>query len=150
MSNERKTKWEIGQTISAGNNAYALTMSYRLDLEARLQPDELAQLKANTTELEVRRSGQMENLVMQKSKTLGQEEIIGKLRNTVSSLRSIVRSTSMVTTDIMKAYGVGESMHPNISSVIAGGISLYRPIRPTPGGAMAPESSRPISLRLRS
>jgi hypothetical protein len=33
MTNDKKPKWEIGATISAGNNAYTTAIKYRTDLE---------------------------------------------------------------------------------------------------------------------
>jgi len=129
MTNDRKPKWEIGATISAGNNAYTTAIKYRTDLESRLQPDELEQLKANTTELETRRSGQTEHLVGQKSKTISQDDIAAELRNTIVSIRNIVKNNCTATPDILKAFGVGEKMTSGISSVVAGGnivISAYK------------------------
>ena len=96
-------------------------VKYRTYLEARLQPDELDELNSNTTELEARRSGQTEVLVNQKSKTLGQEEVIAKLKETVVGIRNIVKSSSSVTTDISKAFGVGEKIFGTVTSVVAGG-----------------------------
>lgn len=128
MSNEKRPKWEIGATISAGNNAYALAMNYRNDLEPRLQPDELEQFKANIAELDARRSGQTENLVEQKSKTLGQDEQAAKLRSTVVSIRNIVKNNGAASPDILKAFGVGERITSAISNVVAGGniiVSAY-------------------------
>ena len=129
MTNDKKPKWEIGATISAGNNAYTTAIKYRTDLEPRLQPDELEQFKANNTELEARRSGQTEHLVGQKSKTLSQGDIIIVLRNTVVSIRNIVKNNSTVTSDILKAFGVGEKINSTINSVVAGGnivVSAYK------------------------
>jgi len=129
MTNDRRPKWEIGSTISAGNNAYTLAIKYRTDLEPRLQPDELEQLKVNTTELEARRSGQAEHLVGQKSKTISQDDIATELHDTVVSIRNIVKSNSTVTSDILKAFGVGEIIKSTINSVVAGGnivVSAYK------------------------
>jgi hypothetical protein len=124
MSNEKKTKWEIGATITAGNNAYSLAKSYSTDIETRLQPDEMAQLKSNTIELEVRRSGQAEILTLQKSKTLSQDEIASKLHDAIVGLRNIVKYNNTVTPDILKAFGVGEKLVKPINSVMAGANTL--------------------------
>ncbi|NVO11910.1 MAG: hypothetical protein HXX16_18275 [Bacteroidales bacterium] len=129
MTNDRKPKWEISATISAGNNAYTAAIKYRTDLEPRLQPDELEQLKANNTELEARRSGQTEHLVGQKSKTISQGDIATQLRNNIVSIRNIVKSNSTATPDIIKAFGVGEKVNHTISTVVAGGnivVSAYK------------------------
>ncbi|GEM_PF-1485032 len=129
MTNDRKPKWEIGATISAGYKAHTLAIRYSTDLEPRLQPDELEQFKANNTELEARRSGQTEHLVGQKSKTLSQGDIIIVLHDTVLSIRNIVKNNSTVTSDILKAFGVGETIKSTISSVVAGGnivVSAYK------------------------
>jgi hypothetical protein len=129
MTNDRKPKWEIGATISAGYKAHTLAIRYSTDLEPRLQPDELEQFKANNTELEARRSGQTEHLVGQKSKTLSQGDIIIVLRNTVVSIRNIVKNNCTVTSDILKAFGVGEKINSTINSVVAGGnivVSAYK------------------------
>jgi len=129
MLNERKTKWEIGATISAGKNAYALALIHRTEIEPRLQPDELEELKSNTAELEARRSGQTERLVDQKSKTIGQGEIISMLHDSIVDLRRVVKYSGSVTPDILKSYGVGEKLNNNISSMVAGAniiISAYK------------------------
>lgn len=121
MINEKKTKWDIGSTIIAGNNAYTLVTKHLASLELRLNPDELNQLKANLSELENHRSGQSESLVEQKSKTLSQGEKSTLLHNDVMSIRNIVKSNNTATSDIMKAYGVGEKTKMSVSNAIAGG-----------------------------
>lgn len=121
MTNEKKTKWEIGSAIAAGRKTHALAISYRSYLEPRLHPGELEQLDTNTSELESRRSGQSEHLVDQKSKTIGQDELVDMVRDTVISLRNVVRSNCEATPDILKAYGVGEKITFSISSVKASG-----------------------------
>jgi hypothetical protein len=121
MSTEKKPKWEIGATINAGQNAHALALKYREQLEHRLQPDELEQLKSNTSELAMHRSGQTENLVIQKSKTSKQDESIITLQDTTVSIRNIVKNSSQNTPDILKAFGVGEKMTSTVSNAISGG-----------------------------
>lgn len=129
MTNDRKPKWEIGATISAGYKAHTLAIRYSTDLEPRLQPGELEQFKANNTELEARRSGQTEHLVGQKSKTISQDDIATELHDNVVSIRNIVKSNCTVTSDILKAFGVGEIINSSINSVVAGGniiVSAYK------------------------
>lgn len=121
MINEKKTKWDIGATITAGNNAYTLASKHITELERRLNPDELNQLKANIAELESKQSGQTEILVEQKSKTLGQSEKISFLHDSIMSVRNIVKSNNTATSDILKAYGVGENIKMSVSDTIASG-----------------------------
>jgi hypothetical protein len=121
MANDKKFKWELSSAINAGKRTYALASTYRSDLEARLQPDELEQLNANIIELEQRRAGQTESLIDQKAKTISQGEAIVDLHDAVIGIRGIVKGSSSVTSDILKAYGVGERLSPIVSSVIAAG-----------------------------
>jgi hypothetical protein len=129
MNTEKKPKWDIGETITAGKNTYNLLLMHRTELEPRLQPDELATFLSNTNELEARRSGQTETLVDQKSKTLSQGEAIIRLRTTGVGVRSIVKSSSSATPDILKAFGVGERINDTVTSVVAVGniiITAYK------------------------
>jgi len=121
MSIEKKPKWDISATISAGSKTYTLTMKYRKELEPRLQPNEADELKSNCAELEARRSGQTESLVVQKSKTLSQAEVNNQLRSIIGGVRNIVKNTKSVTPDLLKAFGVGEKMNNTINSSVAAG-----------------------------
>jgi hypothetical protein len=118
MENEKKPKWKTGVTILKGKQSVSLLETYQVELQPRLQPDEAAQHKANVTELEARHSGQSETITAQKSKTLGQNEAIGDLRQTVVNVRSIVKSSD-ASGEIAKAYGVGEKINGIVSSVTA-------------------------------
>jgi hypothetical protein len=120
METEKRTKWDIGVAIDKGNQSVALVEKYQTDIVSRLQPDELAQHKANIKEVEARRAGQKETLVAQKSKTLGQDEAISILYTTIASIRNIVKSSSP-NAEILKAYGVGEKTSKTVTSVTASG-----------------------------
>jgi hypothetical protein len=120
MDIEKRPKWDIASTIEKGNQSVSLVETYAAIIVPRLQPDEMAQHRANIQELSNRRAGQTENLVDQKSKTLGQDEAIAALYNTIMSLRGIVKSNNTATSEILKAYGVGERNVQTVSGVTAG------------------------------
>ncbi|WP_163715793.1 hypothetical protein [Mangrovibacterium lignilyticum] len=113
-----RPKWDISVTIQKGKQAVSLTTSYEVALQPRLQPDELPQFQTNLDELEKRRSGQSEQLTNQKSKTLGQDEVMASLHQTVISIRDLVKSAHP-TGEVAKAFGVGEKITKSVSSVIA-------------------------------
>jgi hypothetical protein len=118
MSSEKKPKWEIGMVIQKGKQSVELTKQYGTDLQPRLQVDELSQHEANVEELEKRRSGQTEQVVTLKSKTLGQDQAIDQLHQTVISIRNIVKAASP-DPEMEQAYGVGEKIYRSVSSVMA-------------------------------
>ena len=118
MSTDKKPKWELGATIQKGKQATNLADKYETELQPRLQADELPQFKANVNELESRQAGQSENLVTQKSKTLGQDELLDSLHGTVISIRNIVKSASPLP-EVSKAYGVGERIYKTVSSMMS-------------------------------
>jgi hypothetical protein len=129
MENDKRPKWDIASTIEKGNQSVSLVETYAADIVPRLQPDEMAQLRANLQELSNRRAGQTENMVSQKSKTLGQDEAIAALYNTLMSIRGIVKGNVTATAEIVKAYGVGERNSQTVSGVTAGAnivISAYK------------------------
>jgi hypothetical protein len=118
MESNKKPKWETGVAIIKGKQSISLLETYQVELQPRLQPDEAAQHKANVTDLEARHSGQSEALTEQKSKTRGQNEAIGDLRQIVVNIRDIVKSSG-ASGEISKAYGVGEKINGTVSSVTA-------------------------------
>lgn len=119
MENDKKPKWDIASTIEKGNQSVSLVETYAADIVPRLQPDEMAQHRANIQELSNRRAGQTENLVDQKSKTLGQEEAIASLYGSIMSLRGLVKSNNTVTAEVLKAFGVGEKTSQTVNGVMA-------------------------------
>jgi len=120
MKNVKEPKWDIGQTLYAGNQAYELANKYRTDLEGRLKPGELDALGEGVATLERKRAGQSETLIQQKSKTQDQNSSLDALRREVMDIRAVVKA---VTDDpgILKAFGVGEKVYQNVSSVTAAG-----------------------------
>lgn len=129
MEIDKRPKWDIASTIEKGNQSVSLVETYAADIVPRLQPDEMAQHRANLLELSNRRAGQTENMVTQKSKTLGQDEAIAALYNTLMSIRGIVKGNVTATAEIVKAYGVGERNSQTVSGVTAGAnivISAYK------------------------
>jgi len=129
MENEKKPKWDIASAVEKGNQSVSLVETYAAEIVPRLQPDEMAQHRANIQELNNRRAGQKENLVNQKSKTLGQDEAIAALYSMIMSLRSVVKSNNTVTAEILKAFGVGEKASQTVSGVTAAAnivISAYK------------------------
>ncbi len=118
MSTVKKPKWDIGIAINKGTQSVALVEKYKEEIEARLQPDELEQHISNIAELGNRRAAQKENMVQQKSSTLGQDEAIIKLRDVVMDIRRIVKSCTP-TGEILKAFGVGERVYKTVSSTMA-------------------------------
>lgn len=119
MENDKKPKWDIASTIEKGNQSVSLVETYAADIVPRLQPDEMAQHRANIQELSNRRAGQTENLVDQKSKTLGQDEAIASLYGSIMSLRGLVKSNNTVTAEVLKAFGVGEKTSQTVNGVMA-------------------------------
>lgn len=129
METDKKPKWDIASTIEKGNQSVSLVETYAADIVPRLQPDEMAQHRANIQELSNRRAGQTENLVDQKSKTLGQDEAIASLYGSIMSLRGLVKSNNTVTAEILKAFGVGEKTSQTVNGVTAAAnivISAYK------------------------
>lgn len=119
MENETKPKWDLADAIKCGDEAHALTTKHQPAIEKRLKPDELVQFKLQIDELAKRRPAQQENLVTQKSKTKGQDEIMSELHDNVISIRDLVRKNNP-NKEIEQAFGVGERMTKSVSSVIAG------------------------------
>lgn len=116
----KNPKWLISSAINAGINTVELTNKYQTDVEVRLKPGELNELKKEIKILEMRRSGQKEMLTSQKAKTGTQDEKAKMLHEFVMDLRQMVKT---VTNDqgIRKTFGVGESIHANsVSQVVAG------------------------------
>lgn len=120
MENDTKPKWDLGATIRSGDEAHALATKYISEIEKRLKPDELTQFEIHVDALAKRRPAQQENLITQKSKTQGQEEIKELLHKDVISVRRVVKANN-ASNEIQKAYGVGENMNNMVSSVIAAG-----------------------------
>ena len=118
MTEAKRPKWDISIAILKGKQAVSLAKTYETDLQPRLQVDELGQFESNVTELEVRRSGQSEQLVTQKSKTLGQDEVMADLHQTIISIRNIVKSAGP-TSEVSQAFGVGEKITNSVDSVVA-------------------------------
>jgi hypothetical protein len=121
MENTKRNKWDIGVAIDKGNQSVSLVEKYAAEMIPRLQPDELAQHKANVAELGLRWSGQKETLTNMKSKTIGQVDAVEKLYSTVASIRSVVKGNSSATGEILKAFGVGEKTHKTVPAVRASG-----------------------------
>jgi len=119
MSNNKKPKWDIGVTIDLAPKAYQLAGAYKTDLEKRFQTDELETLKAGGEELSARHSGQTQNLDIQKSKTLGQEEAIEMINKRVVSIHGMVAVASTATPELRKAFGVGTPIIKTVDSVKA-------------------------------
>lgn len=113
-----RPRWEIGTAVKYGDEAYALANKYKVNLGLRLKTDELPQFKIQVDELSTRRSGQTENLVTQKSKTKGQDEIIKEIREDVVSVRNLVK-TNKPSQEIAKAYGIGEKINNAVTNTIA-------------------------------
>ncbi len=120
MENGKKPKWDIGVAANAGSECHALMIKYRVDLEPRLQPDEIDQHGANAVELEKRRSGQTEVLNVQKTNTKGKEGAEEELHNTAISIRNMVKSNN-ASQEILQAYGVGEKIPTTMTGTIAAG-----------------------------
>lgn len=119
MSTDKKPKWDIGVTIDVAPKAYKLADTYREKLEKRMQPDELETLKAGGEELRSRHSGQSENLTNQKSKTLGQDEVIRLINSRVVSIHGIVESAATATLELRKSFGLGIPITKSVDSVKA-------------------------------
>lgn len=111
-------KWDIGETVEAGKKSTLLANEYASELNPRLRKDELTEHNANVTELESRRAGQQQNLVTQKSKTLGQDTEVSRLNTAIVDIRNIPRSNS-APEEIKKAFGVGEKIALTIPGVTA-------------------------------
>jgi hypothetical protein len=120
MSDLKLPKWEIGQSVYAGNQGYALAKKYQSDIEGRLKPGEIEELGTGVTELERKRAGQSEVLTSQKSKTQDQNITVDTLHQDVMDIRNTVKAVSD-NAGILKAFGIGENIHKNVSSVTAGG-----------------------------
>ncbi len=120
MSDLKSPKWEIGEATYAGNQAYALAKKYQSDIEGRLKPGELDELGSFVPELEGRRAGQSETLTSQKARTQDQNSTVDTLHLDVMDIRNIVKGVSD-NAGILKAFGIGENIHKNVSSVTAAG-----------------------------
>jgi hypothetical protein len=120
MSNNKAPRWEIGQTTYAANQAVALGNKYKADIESRLKPGELDELGSFVPELEGRRSGQSETLTSQKARTQDQDIIVDTLHLDVMDIRNTVKGVSD-NAGILKAFGIGEKVNKNVSSVTAAG-----------------------------
>lgn len=119
MKNETKPKWDIDSAIKAGDEAYSLLEKYFTFLEKRLKPEELTDFKTKLDELRKRPPVQTTNLVVQKSKTEGQDDIMKSLRTEIVSIRNVIKSGN-ASDEISKAFGVGEKLNNSITSCIAG------------------------------
>lgn len=120
MSDLKSPKWEIGQSIYAGNQTYALANKYQLDIEGRLKPGEIEELGSGVSELERKRAGQSETLTSQKSKTQDQNITVDTLHQDVMDIRNTVKAVSD-NAGILKAFGIGEKVNKNVSNVTAAG-----------------------------
>lgn len=120
MNDLKLPRWEIGQTIYAANQAVALGNKYKVDIESRLKPGELDELGSFVPELEGRRAGQSETLTSQKARTQDQNITVDTLHQDVMDIRNTVKGVSD-NTGILKAFGIGENIHKNVSSVTAAG-----------------------------
>lgn len=114
----KNNKWTLNEALAAAYESISLSKTYEVDLSLRLREDELLEHEANVTELDIRRSGQKQNLVDQKSKTSGQDSNIDKMNTLVVDIRNIVRSNNP-TEEIKVAFGVGEKIPMTISGVTA-------------------------------
>jgi hypothetical protein len=123
MKNSKEPKWEIGQTIYAGNQAYELGKKYQPDIEGRLKPGQLDELSQYVEELQRKRTGQSENLTKQKSKTQDQNSTQDTLHQDVMDTRDMVKSATD-DAGILKAFGVGEKVQKSVTSVTAAGNTL--------------------------
>lgn len=120
MSDLKLPKWEIRQSIYAGNQAYGLATKYQSDIEGRLKPGEIEELGIGVSELERKRSGQLETLTSQKSKTQNQNITVDTLHQDVMDIRDSVKAVSD-NAGILNAFGIGEKVNKNVSSVTAAG-----------------------------
>lgn len=120
MSERTRPKWGIGPTIFAAEKAEELCNQNSERISRRLKPGELEDLHNSNDELKLRRSGQTEAKVAQKTKTQDQNTVIKNLHSNVITLRKMI---SAVTTDPVKlqAFGIGENISPIVSSVTAAG-----------------------------
>jgi hypothetical protein len=119
MSTDKKPKWDIGVTIEVAPKAYKLADTYRTVFEKRMQPDELEILKAGGDELRTRHSGQAENLTIQKSKTLGRDEVLHLINARVVSIHGIIENAATSTPELRKAFGLGTPIIKTVDSVKA-------------------------------
>lgn len=119
MKNETKPKWDIDSAIKAGDETYSLLDKYFKFLEKRLKPNELTEFKKNLDDLHKCPPAQSTNLVVQKSKTEGQDDYTKDLHNEIVSIRNVIKSNN-ASDEITKAYGVGEKLSNNVTSCIAG------------------------------
>ena len=120
MSDLKSPKWEIGQTIYAGNQAFALANKYKSDIEGRLKPGEIEELGNKVSELERKRAGQLETLTSQKSRTQDQNTTVDTLHLDVIDIRNTVKGVSN-NAGILKAFGVGEKIYKSVSTITAAG-----------------------------
>ena len=120
MSDLKSPKWEIGQTIYAGNQAFALANKYKSDIEGRLKPGEIEELGNKVSELARKKAGQSENLTSQKSRTQDQNTTVDTLHLDVIDIRNTVKGVS-TNAGILKAFGVGEKIYKNVSTITAAG-----------------------------
>ncbi len=120
MSDLKLPKWEIGQSIYAANQAYALAKKYQLDIEGRLKPGEIEELGSGVSELERKRAGQSETLTSQKSRTQDQNITVDTLHQDVMDIRNTVKAVSD-NAGILKAFGIGEKVNKNVSNTTAAG-----------------------------
>jgi hypothetical protein len=118
MISEKRPKWDSSVAVIKGKQSNELVSKYQNEIQGRFQPDDLPQHKANVVELETRLSGQKENLVDQKSKTLGQNEAMNILHSQVIGIRGIVKSCNPAA-EIAKSFGVGEKINDSKTSVIS-------------------------------
>jgi hypothetical protein len=115
---DKYPKWLLDEAIEAGKSSVALLETYTVELTPRMRTDEAAQHKANVTELKVRKSGQKQTLSDQKSKTKGQEAVIGKVNTAVIDVRTLVKAAN-ADEEKSKAFGVGEKISLTVSGVTA-------------------------------
>ena len=125
MNNSKSPKWEIGKTIYAGNQTFALANKYKSDIEGRLKPGEIEELGNKVSELERKRAGQSESLTSQKSRTHDQDSTVDALHLDVIDIHNSVKAVTD-NAGILKAFGIGENTYKTVSSITAAGNMVFK------------------------
>lgn len=103
-------KWDIGTTIFRGHQAIGLLDKFPNDLSRRLKPEEMELLRTGVPELEMRQSGQPENLNLQKVSTQGKKQSLENIHTNIIDFRGMVKAATS-DAQILKAFGVGENLN---------------------------------------
>jgi hypothetical protein len=128
METEIKTKWTIAETENAGDETVSLVTANKTQLEHRFQTGEFEQFTADVKALKKKRTGQSENLLNQKSKTIGKDDAAKELHHLVINIRQVAAS-SKAPTEVKIAYGVGEKISDSVSGETTAGnivVSAYK------------------------